>query len=75
MPPKKVAAGKGATKREHAPEKRRRVAANRKAKQDAVKYVVPALLVLFLAIAAFFLYKFGFGKQIAARINKAAGRK
>lgn len=75
MPPKKVAAGKGATKREHAPEKRRRVAANRKAKEDAVKYVVPGLVVLFLAIAIFFLYQYGLGKQIASRINKAAGRK
>jgi hypothetical protein len=75
MAAKKTVAGKPATKREHAPEKRRRVAANRKAKQDAVKYVVPVLIILFVALAAFFFYRFGFGKKLAARINKSTGRK
>lgn len=73
MPPKKTA--KGATKREHAPQKRLRAAANRKAKQDAIKYAVPAVIILFLAIAVFFFCKYGLGKQMASRISKAAGRK
>lgn len=71
MPPKKTAAA-AKSQKESAAVKKRRVANNKKAKQDAVKYAIPAILVIFLAIALFFFYQYGIGKQLVSKISKAA---
>lgn len=57
-------------KKETSVDKKKRIANNRKAKQIAQSYIIPALIAILLAVVVTFFYLYGFGgvaKKIPAK--------
>jgi hypothetical protein len=62
----------GGQKKERSQDRRRRLERDRKAKQAAMKYVLPGILLLLSVLVGLFFWKYGFGGVRAKPIVNAA---